>query len=162
MSVAVLISGSLFREPQQRTSQSGKRYVVATIKATTTDNSGSDFWSIMCFSESAGAELMRLAVGERLAVQGAPKFSTYTKGGETKVSQTVFVDHVMALRQPPKERKPKAPPGTESALRTVVLKSGSKAADAIVKQSILPDATPETAAGGPAFFDDDIPFQADR
>jgi hypothetical protein len=65
MSVAILVSGTLFKEPQQRTSQSGKRYVVATIKATTTDNSGSDFWSALAFGDTAGAELLRLAVGER-------------------------------------------------------------------------------------------------
>jgi single-stranded DNA-binding protein len=150
MSVAVLVSGSLFKEPQQRTSQSGKRYVVATIKAAAADSATSDFWSVLAFGDTAGAELMRLAVGERVTIQGSMKVELYTAAsdGKTKISRTVFADHVMALRQPPKERKPKAPP------------AGSKAADSIVKQSILPDATPEkeTAAGGPAFFDDEIPF----
>jgi single-stranded DNA-binding protein len=146
VSVAILISGSIFREPVQRTSQSGRKYVVTTLKAASADNSSSDFWSVLAFGTTAGAELMLLAVGERLAVQGTLKIETYTKDGETKISRTLFADHVMALRQPPKERKAKAPP------------AGSKAADAVVKQSILPDATPETAAGGPAFFNDDIPF----
>jgi hypothetical protein len=120
MSVAVLISGSIFREPQQRVSQSGKSYVVATIRAAAADNSGSDFWSIMCFSASAGAELMRLGLNEKLAVQGSLKFEIYNG----KISRSVFVDAILPLRAPPRERKPKAPP------------SGSKAADAIVKRSI--------------------------
>jgi single-stranded DNA-binding protein len=138
MSVAVLVTGTLFKEPQQRTSQSGKRYVTTTIKATTTDNSSSDFWSVLAFGDTAGAELMRLAVGERAAIQGGLKFELYTANdGATKISKTIFVDHVLALRAPPKERKPK------------------KAAA---------NATPakETAAGGPAFFSDDIPFEAVR
>jgi hypothetical protein len=89
----------------------------------------------------------RGAVGERVAIQGGLKFELYTANdGTTKISKTIFVDHVLAVRQPPKERKPKSPP------------AGSKAADALAKRSTLPDATPETAAGGPAFFDDDIPF----
>jgi single-stranded DNA-binding protein len=138
MSVAILVSGSIFREPTRRTSQAGKTYVTTTIKATSTDNSGSDFWSVLAFGDTAGAELMRLAVGERLSVQGSMKVELYTAAidGKTKISRTVFVDHVMPLRQPPKERKPK-----------------KSAADA-------PLETPakETAAGGPAFFDDDIPF----
>jgi single-stranded DNA-binding protein len=142
MTVAILISGSIFREPVQRISQSGKRYVVATIKATTTDNSGSDFWSALAFGDTAGAELMLLAVGERLAVQGSLKVETFTANdGSTKISRTVFVDHVMALRQPPKERKPKAAKPAPSQEQTPAK---------------------ETAAGGPAFFDDDIPFEAAR
>jgi hypothetical protein len=108
MTAHVLISGSLFRAPEQRISQSGKRYVVATLKATTTDNSSSDFWSIMCFSESAGAELLRLGLNEKLAVQGLLKIEIFEKDGRPRISRTVFVDHVLALRAPPKERKPKA------------------------------------------------------
>jgi single-stranded DNA-binding protein len=148
MSVSVLISGSIFREPQQRTGKTGRPYVSTTIKATSADNASSDFWSVLAFGDTAGAELLRLAVGERLAVQGSMKVELYTAAGDgkTKISRTVFADHVLALRPPPKERKPKSPP------------AGGKAADALAKQSILPDTTPETAAGGPAPFDDDIPF----
>ena len=109
MSVAILISGSIFREPQQRTSQSGKRYVTTTIKAATADNTTSDFWSVLAFGDTASAELLRLAVGERVAIQGGLKLEVYTANdGQTKVSRTIFVDHVLAVRQPPKERKPKA------------------------------------------------------
>src|SRR2546429_4642590 len=108
MTVAVLITGTLFKEPQPRTSQSGKRYVVTTLKAAAADNSTSDFWSALAFGDTAGAELMRLGLNERVAVQGSLKLDTYAKDGETKISRTIFVDHVMALRQPPKERKPKA------------------------------------------------------
>jgi single-stranded DNA-binding protein len=150
MTAYALISGTVFRAPMQRTSQSGKRYVVTTLKAAAVDNSSSDFWSVLAFGDTAGAELMRLAIGERVTIQGGLKLEIFEKDGQARISRTIFADHVMALRQPPKERKPKA---------------GSKAADAIVKQSIVqPDATPdkETAAGGPAFFSDKIPFEAAR
>jgi single-stranded DNA-binding protein len=109
MSVAVLVRGTLFKESQQRTSQAGRRFVVTTIKATTTDNSTSDFWSVLAFGTTAGGELMRLAVGERVAIQGGLKLETYTANdGTTKISRTIFADHAMALRQPARERKPKA------------------------------------------------------
>jgi single-stranded DNA-binding protein len=136
MSVAVLVTGTLFKEPQQRTSQSGKRYVVATIKATTTDNTGSDFWSALAFGDAAGAELLRLAVGERLALQGSLKLETFSKDGETKISRTVFVDHVLAVRQPPKEKKPKKPVASEGL--------------PLERNNIVPASAPT--------FDDDIPF----
>jgi single-stranded DNA-binding protein len=139
MSAAVLVTGTLFKEPQQRTSQSGKRYVAATIKAAAEDNASSDFWSILCFSDSGQAELMRLGVNERLAVQGSLKIETYTKDGETKISRTVFVDSVMSLRAAPRDRKPKKPASDES---------------------LLVETPEKQTAGGPAFFDDDIPFEA--
>jgi hypothetical protein len=128
MSVAILISGSIFKEPTQRTSASGKRYVVTTLKAAAADNATSDFWSVLAFGDTAGAELMRLGINERVTIQGSLKLEIYTAAsdGKPKISRTVFADHVMALRQPPKERKPKSLP------------AGSKAADALVKQSIAP------------------------
>ena len=107
MTVAILISGSIFKEPTQRTSQAGRRFVVTTLKAAA-DNSTSDFWSVLCFSESAGAELMRLGINERVTIQGSLKLELYEKNGDAKIGRTIFADHVMALRQPPKERKPKA------------------------------------------------------
>ena len=145
MSAYALISGTIFREPQQRVSQSGKQYVVATIKATTTDNSGSDFWSIMCFSASAGDELLRLGLNEKLAVQGSLKIETFEKNGETRISRTIFCDHVLALRQPPKERKPKA------AKEPSTPPQG--------KQSIIPPSgESSTDKAASSFYDDDIPF----
>jgi hypothetical protein len=137
VSVAILISGSIFKEPMQRTSQAGRRFVVTTLKVSAADNSTSDFWSVLAFGDTAGAELMRLAVGERVTIQGGLKLQLFEKDGQARISRTIFADHVMALRAPPRERKPK------------------KAAA---------DATPEkeTAAGGPAFFSDKIPFEAAR
>ena len=141
MSVHILVSGSLFKNPELKTSKSGKTYATASIRTASADTAA-DFWNLLVFSETVQTELMRLTDGEKLAVQGSVKLEIYNG----KISRTVFVDSVLALRAPPRERKAKAPP------------AGSKAADALAKQSILPDATPETAAGGPAFFDDDIPF----
>jgi single-stranded DNA-binding protein len=108
MTVAILISGSIFKEPQQRTSQSGKSYVVTTLKAAAADNSTSDFWSVLAFGDTAGAELLRLAVGERVTIQGGLKLEIFEKDGQARISRTIFADHAMALRQPPKERKAKA------------------------------------------------------
>ncbi len=115
MSVAVLISGTIFKEPQQRTAQSGKRYVVTTLKAAAADNTTSDFWSVLAFGDTAGNELMRLAIGERVTLQGAMKLEVFEKDGHARISKTIFVDHAMALRQPPKERKPKAAPTAPSS-----------------------------------------------
>jgi hypothetical protein len=108
MSVHVLVSGSIFREPQQRTSQAGRRFVSATIKVSGESGNG-EFWACLAFGDSTQAELLRLGIGDTLSAQGAAKIELYTASdGKTKISRTVFADHVMPLRQPPRERKPRA------------------------------------------------------
>ena len=115
MTVHVLITGSLFRPAEQKTSQSGKRYTVATMKAASVDASNSEFWSVLAFSDTAQAELLRLGVNEKLSVQGGLKLETYAAGnGETRISRTVFADAILPLRAPPKEKKPK-PAATPAA-----------------------------------------------
>ena len=55
MSAFALITGPLFRAPEQKTAKSRKSYVVATVKVAA-DNA-IDFWNLLAFSESAQAEL---------------------------------------------------------------------------------------------------------
>src|SRR6476619_3386687 len=115
MTVHVLITGSLFRPAEQETSQSGKRYTVATMKPASVDASNSEFWSVLAFSDTAQAELLRLDVNEKLSVQGGLKLETYAAGnGEVRISRTVFADAILPLRAPPKEKKPK-PAATPAA-----------------------------------------------
>jgi hypothetical protein len=149
MSVFVLVSGSLWKNPEQRTSsKSGKLFTVCTVKAGSDDSAGGDFWNVLIFSESAQLEMLRLEIGDAVSIRGKMKLEIFSKDGEARISRSLFADSVLGLRPAPRTQKAKAAP------------AGSKAADSIVKQSILPDATPEkeTAAGGPAFFDDEIPF----
>jgi single-stranded DNA-binding protein len=138
MTVHMLVSGSLFRAPEQRTSQAGKSYVVATIKAAAAENASSDFWSVLAFGTTAGEELLRLGLNERVAIQGSLKLEIFEKNGETKISRTVFADHVLALRQPPREKKPKKPVASEGL--------------PLERVNIVP---PSTASPD---LDDDIPF----
>jgi single-stranded DNA-binding protein len=99
-----LVSGTLFRAPEQRTSKAGNPFVTATIRAK--DGDSSQWWRVTAFSETAQAELMCLGDGDACSVQGAFKADLYSKdGGEAKVSLSIIADRVLALRQPPKERK---------------------------------------------------------
>lgn len=139
MSVAVLVTGVLFRTAERRTSSAGKSYVKASLRASAVDNSASEFFDLLTFGETAANELLRLEANERIAVQGALKVELYAPEGKpTKIQRTIFVDHVLALRAPPKERKPKKehaqPPGRHQE-----------------PVSIIPPASAPP-------FDDDIPF----
>jgi Single-strand binding protein family len=139
MTAFALVTGTIFRAPAQRTAKSGKPYTVCTVKAGSDDSGGGDFWSVICFSESAQLELLRLEAGDAVSVRGKMKLEIF----EARISRSIFADAALGLRPAP--RAPKA-----------------KAAKSPTSQE-QPAATPEeTAAGGPAFFSDDIPFEAAR
>jgi hypothetical protein len=123
MSVSVLVSGSIFREPIQKTSQAGKPYTVATIKAGSGENAPAEFWSVLCFSDSGQEQLLRLGLNERVSVQGSMKIELFEKDGQQRISRTIFVDSVLALRAPPREKKPKpsATPASASLHRVNIL-----------------------------------------
>jgi single-stranded DNA-binding protein len=118
MTAFALVSGALFRAPEQKTAKTGKPYVAATIKVVTAGDNSADFWSVLAFSDGARAELLRLGEGDKLAMQGAFKVEQYTapRDGQTRISRTLFAEHVLALRQPPRARKAKgAAPGAPDA-----------------------------------------------
>ena len=58
MTVFALVTGSLFRAPEQRTSKAGKVFVAGTLRFK--DGETFQFVRFVAFSESAQAELMRL------------------------------------------------------------------------------------------------------
>jgi single-stranded DNA-binding protein len=105
---AALVTGTLYRSPEQRTGKTGRPFVTATIKAK--DGESFQWWRVTAFSESAQAELLRLDEGDHVSVQGNFKAELY----ETRLSLSIIADQVLAVRQPPKERaRPKereAPP----------------------------------------------------
>jgi single-stranded DNA-binding protein len=108
MTALALITGVLFRAPEQRTSKAGKPFVTATLRVK--DGEASQWWRVTAFSESAQAELMRLEEGDALSVQGSFRAELYQpEGGEARVSLSIVADRVLALAQPPRERKAKAP-----------------------------------------------------
>jgi single-stranded DNA-binding protein len=108
MTAFALITGQLFKAPEQRTSRAGRPFITATIKSSSKDGAEVQWWRVTAFSDSAQAELMRLGEGDVVSVQGPMKAELYTpEGGEPRVSLSIVADHVLALRQPPRERKPK-------------------------------------------------------
>jgi single-stranded DNA-binding protein len=107
MTTHALVSGSIFRAAEQRTSKAGKAYVIATVKV----KSGEElqWWRVTAFSESVQAELMRLGEGDACSLQGNFKVEIYRpEDGEPKLSLSIVADRVLALSQP-KEHKPAAP-----------------------------------------------------
>jgi hypothetical protein len=106
MSASVMISGSLFRSPIQKTAKSGKLYTTATLKSVA--GTEVEYWTALVFGETEQAALLGLAVGEKVAVQGAMKLEAKASDGEVRIFKTIFVEALLALKPAPRERKPKA------------------------------------------------------
>jgi hypothetical protein len=133
MTAFALITGVIFRAPVQKTSKAGKLFTSCTVKVGADDSASADFWNALIFSESAQLEMLRLEIGDAVSIRGKMKLEIFEKDGQARISRSIFADAALGLRPAPREKKPK-----------------KAAADA-------PPAK-ETAAGGPAFFNDDIPF----
>jgi single-stranded DNA-binding protein len=137
MSAFALVTGTIFRAPVQKISKAGKPFTTCTVKAGSDDSASSDFWSIICFSESAQLEMLRLEVGDAISIRGKMELKTYVANdGQTKISRSIFADAALGLRPAP--RTPKA-------------KAAAKSAPASQEQSS------DAPTGAPP-FDDDIPF----
>jgi single-stranded DNA-binding protein len=107
--IAALISGSLFRNPEERISKSGKQFVTGTIRVKDGDNS--QFIRLTAFSDHTRDALSRLADGDALAVQGALKIEQYlSASGATKIGLSLVAEQILPLKQPPKKREPKTKP----------------------------------------------------
>ncbi len=102
MSAFAIISGVVFKAPEQRTSKNGNAYVLATIRESSGEQTR--WWKALCFNDAAVA-LLRLDDGDAIAVAGSLDVSTYEKNGETRVNLAIMCDRVLTLK-PPKKEKP--------------------------------------------------------
>jgi single-stranded DNA-binding protein len=106
--IYALISGTLWRSPEQRTAKTGRPFVTTTIKIR--DGDASQFVNTTAFSESVQAELLRLADGDALSVQGRFRAEIYAGAdGSNRISLSLVAEQILPLRQPPKTRAAKAP-----------------------------------------------------
>lgn len=135
-----LITGSICRAPEQRTSKTGRPFVTLSLMVGT--EGATDYWTVMTFSESLQAELLQLGIGDALSAQGSAKIELFRRDdGEVRISRTLFASGILPLRSPPRarERKQKKPEADTPLLDT-----------------------PAALAAGSSFFSDDIPFGPDR
>ena len=104
--IRALITGSLYGDPQARTSQAGKPFVTAKVRAD--GKNGESVWcSIIAFGELA-ERLATLPAGAALAVSGKAEVSGWLdKQGEPKAGLSVVVDEIAALKAKPKPRSPR-------------------------------------------------------
>lgn len=107
MSITVLIMGALPRAPEAKTSKKGAAYAAASVRVAV--GTEIEFWSALAFDDDAREALLLCTEGEKVALQGSPKFDVGANPqGEVKVRRTLFVEAVLTVRPKPRTRKPKA------------------------------------------------------
>jgi hypothetical protein len=85
MAAQVLVQGTLFHSPEQRTNKtSGKNFVAATIKVR--DGEAAQFWRVLAFSSEAQSELLRLDDGDALSVQGGLRASSPSRAKTSRLA----------------------------------------------------------------------------
>ena len=101
--IRALITGTIYGEPQARTSQAGKKYATAKVKADSGKGEGGVVWcSIIAFGEQA-ARLMTLANGAALSVSGKAEVNAYTnKQGEPAAGLSIVADDLATLKGKPR------------------------------------------------------------
>ena len=110
--IRALLTGTIYGEPQARTSQAGKPYATAEIRADSGKEGGTVVWcSIIAFGEHAD-RLLRLANGAALAVSGKAEVRAYLdKQGEPAAGLSLVVDELATLKGKPRppqgERDPR-------------------------------------------------------
>lgn len=108
--IAVLASGTLFRDPKPCVAKSGKPFVTATLKVS--DQQGrAEFIRIMTWSDHTRAALDELQGGAALTVTGRLEVEIFTPAnGEPRPSLTIFADQVIALKKQVRKREAADPP----------------------------------------------------
>ncbi len=79
MSTFVLISGTVYKAPETKTSKAGRNFAVATVRVA--DGDKSNYWRITIFSESAQQDMLALRAGDAVSLQGSAKFEIWQPDG---------------------------------------------------------------------------------
>ena len=108
----ILLTGQLYGDPQARTSQAGKPFTTAKVRADGKD--GAVLWvSIVAFGDLAD-RLLELKANTALALSGKLEVSAYTaKDGTPAAGLSVVVDELATLKAKP---KPKAAPAQQPVI----------------------------------------------
>ena len=116
MTARALITGTLYGDPQARTSQAGKPFTTAKVRADGKD--GTVLWiSIVAFGDLAD-RLLELKANTALALSGKLEVSAYTaKDGQPAAGLSVVCDQLATLKAKP---RPKAAQAAAHAQQPVI------------------------------------------
>ena len=105
--IRALLTGQLYGDPQARTSQAGKPFTTAKVRADGKD--GAVLWiSIVAFGDLAD-RLLTMKANNALALSGKLEVSAYiAKNGEPAAGLSVVCDELATLKAKPKPKAAQA------------------------------------------------------
>ena len=114
MSLTLLATGTLLRDPVARTSAAGKQFCTALMRV---PGEGEDavLCSLIAFHPDAVRSILALSNGDAIAVSGLGKLTSWTKDGEEKHGLGVTVEAVLTAYQIDKKRQQTKKPAPETA-----------------------------------------------
>jgi hypothetical protein len=97
MSCRSILAGSLAKPPVQKVGKSGKPFAILSVRETGIEPAR--WFSCLLFGEAV-PDVLRLSVGDPIALAGSPEAEVYTpEGGEPRVSWKFFADAVLTARK---------------------------------------------------------------
>ncbi len=107
MSVTALVSGKLGRDPERRTSKTGRSFATALIKEGEGD--AVTWWKIVIFSDGGIEELLTLKAGDGVAASGTFKAEIYEKDAKQRISFSLVADRIITAKRQKREKEQPEP-----------------------------------------------------
>ncbi|GMV00398.1 MAG: single-stranded DNA-binding protein [Burkholderiaceae bacterium] len=101
--IGALITGTLARDPEQRTARNGTGYVTATIRVP----AGADavFVSVTAFDQRAAERLMQMRTGGAVSACGTLEQTSWTtQAGEARTGWRLTASEILSVYQARKRR----------------------------------------------------------
>jgi hypothetical protein len=96
MSAFALLSGTLFRRPEVKTSAGGRRYLRCTVRVGAGDETA--WWTVSAFDDAVIASIAALDRGSPIAVAGPMSAAIYAGERGARVSLSLIAHQVISLR----------------------------------------------------------------
>lgn len=107
MMIRVLVTGSLYNDPTERTAKNGNPFAVARISVLQQDGDRL-LCSVIVFDDLAVKRLMQMKAGSSVAVAGTLKIGTWTaKDGITRPSLDLIGDEIAGTMPRPRKAQEK-------------------------------------------------------
>ena len=90
----VLCTGTIIRDPQERTSAAGKPYCTALVRVPT-EGEDAALCSLIAFAPDAVRSILALSKGDGISFIGRAKLTNWDKDGEVKHGLGIVVEAVL-------------------------------------------------------------------
>lgn len=93
----VFLSGNLTKDPELKSTQSGKNYVrvaIAVKRPFAKDKDATDFFNLVAFDKTAEFLSRYFLKGSRIFVEGRLQTSSYEKNGVKVNATDIFIDQI--------------------------------------------------------------------